>query len=120
MDGDGKEMMLNAAVNIGKFYAFLAQELRGILDPEVAAQLPEGVLDIELTQTWAHLAPLLEKNPVVKDNLETVYQRVMRIRKNAQDEATRNAGLREAKDYLVEVAERARTVSDLVGLFRRL
>lgn len=120
MADDGKETMLNAAINIGKFYAFLAQALRMVLDPQVAAQLPEDVMDIQLDQIRANLAPLLEKNHVVKENLEKVFHEVMRIRKAAQDKSMREVALREAKDYLVEVAERARTVSDLVGLFRRL
>ncbi|MFY9270165.1 MAG: hypothetical protein WAO55_10515 [Candidatus Manganitrophaceae bacterium] len=120
MNDAGKEMMLNAAVGIGKLYAFLAQALRMVLDPQVAAQLPEDLIDKQIDQIRADLAPLLEKNHVVKENLEKVCREVMRIRQSAQNESTRRSAAREAESYLIMVAERARTVSDLVALFRRL
>jgi len=60
MTDDGKTAMLNAAIEIGKFYAFLAQALRTVFDPKLAAQLPEALLDSQLDQIRAALAPILE------------------------------------------------------------
>lgn len=119
MSDNSKEAMLNAAANIGKFYAFLAQGLRTITDPQVSAQLPDGILDAQLAQIRADLAPILENNHVVRENLEKVDREVTRIRKAAQDPAKLGTARQEAEKYLPEVSERARTVSDLVGLFRR-
>ncbi|HLG21521.1 MAG TPA: hypothetical protein VI382_01805 [Candidatus Manganitrophaceae bacterium] len=120
MTDDGKTAMLNAAIEIGKFYAFLAQALRTVFDPKLAAQLPEALLDSQLDQIRAALAPILEKNQVVKKNLEKIDREVARIREAAQDDATRERAVRDAQQVAIEVADRAVTVSDLVGLFRRL
>jgi F0F1-type ATP synthase membrane subunit b/b' len=120
MSDDGKAALLNAAVSVGQFYAFLAQGLRMVFDPKAAAQLPESLFDTRLDQIRGALAPILEKNHVVKENLQKVDQEVTRIRKAAKDAATRSEAIEEAERYHADIAERARTVSDLVGLFRRL
>jgi hypothetical protein len=112
MPDDGKTALLNAAVNVGQFYAFLAQGLRRVFDPQAAAQLSDELFDARLDQIRAALAPVLEKNLVVKENLENADREVLRIR--------RAGAVDEAKQYHTEIAARARTISDLVGLFRRL
>lgn len=120
MKDEGGEVLLNAAVNIGQYYAFLAQALLRVYNPETAAQLSDEVFNEQLDQIRKRLSPILEKNHVVKGNLERVDQEVMRIKQAAGDKATQAAAIVEAQEYHKEVAERARTVSDLVGLFRRL
>ena len=74
MSDDGKAALLNAAVSIGHFYAFLAQGLRMVFDPKAAAQLPETLFDERLDQIRGNLAPILERNQVVKENLQKVDQ----------------------------------------------
>jgi hypothetical protein len=113
-------VLLKAAIDIGKYYAFLAQALRTVYDAEAAAQLADGDLDVMLNRVRADLAPILEKNHIVQENLERVHREVMRIRRAASDQTIKEAAAAEAKRYEPEILLRARTVSDLVALFRRL
>jgi len=117
---DGQIAMLNAAVIIGQYYAFLSQALRRIFDSSTAAQVSDEVFDARLAEIRLALAPILEKNSVVKENLESVDRNVARIRQEAKEKQRHSAALQEAERYYTEIALRARTVSDLVGLFRRL
>ena len=112
MTDDGKAVLLRTAVDIGKYYAFVGQALRAIYDPSAAAQLPMDLLDAQIDQLRASLAPVLDTNHVVKQNFAEIDNRLARIRKEkAVDDARR---------FGAEIQERAKVVSDLVALFRRL
>ena len=112
MADDGKALLLKTAVDVGKYYAFIGQALRAIYDPAAAAQLPMDLLDAQLNQLRASLAPVLDTNHVVKQNFAEIDNRVARIR---QEKA-----IDEARRFGAEIQERAKVVSDLVALFRRL
>ena len=120
MSDDGKTALLNAAAIIGEYYAYLAEALRRVYDPGAAAQVSEEQFDARLGDIRAALAPILERNRVVQENLESIDRTVTRIRKEAQGKETRAAALQEAQKFYSDISQRARTVSDLVGLFRRL
>ena len=120
MADDGKDTLLKIAADVGKYYAFIGQSLRSVYDREASAQLPSELLDAQIAQIRTALAPALEKNHVVKENFERVDQDVARIRRAAVDGAQRDAAIEEAKRYAVGIQERAKVVSDLVALFRRL
>lgn len=112
MADDGKAVLLKTAVDVGKYYAFIGQALRAIYDPAAAAQLPMDLLDAQIDQIRASLAPVLDTNHVVKQNFTEIDNQLARIRKEkAVDDARR---------FGAEIQERAKVVSDLVALFRRL
>ena len=112
------ETGLKAAMQLGVYYAYLAQALRMVINPEGPVELPEALLDQQLDQLKNHLATPLAKNPVVRQNLEQIDQAVARIRRQAGDPATWGAAVKEAKRMLPEIELRAKTVSDLVALLR--
>lgn len=120
MTDDGKALLLQTAANMGKYYAFVGQALRAIADPAAAAQLPAGVLDAQLDQLRNALAPALDTNPVVRDNIDEVHAELARIRRGAADGAGNAAAVDEARRFGAQIQERAKAVSDLVALFRRL
>lgn len=112
MADDGKALLLKTAADIGKYYAFIGQALRAIHDPAAAAQLPMDLLDSQLDQLRASLSPVLETNQVVKQNFAEIDNRLVRIRQEKD--------VNEARRFGAEIQERAKVVSDLVALFRRL
>jgi hypothetical protein len=112
MADDGKALLLQTAADVGKYYAFIGQALRALYDPAAAAQLPMDLLNTQLDQLRASLAPVLDTNHVVKQNFAEIDNQLARIRKEkAVDDARR---------FGAEIQERAKVVSDLVALFRRL
>ena len=123
-DGTQNINLIEIAANTGKYYSFLAQSLRVLYDEAMAAQLPSELLESQISEVWKALEPALEKNHVVKGNMTKVAEEVQRIRKayfatGAQD-PKRQALKEEAQKYGSQVQEKARVISDLVGLFRRL
>ena len=123
-DGTQNSNLLEIAANTGKYYSFLAQSLRTVYDEAMAAQLPAELLESQISEVWKALEPTLEKNQVVKTNMAKVAEEVNRIRKaysttNSQD-PKRQALKEEAQRYGSQIQEKARVISDLVGLFRRL
>jgi hypothetical protein len=116
--------LIEIAANTGKYYSFLAQSLRILHDEAMAAQLPGELLESQISEVWKTLEPALEKNHVVKENMAKVAEEVQRIRKAysaaAAHDPKRQALKEEAQRYGVQVQEKARVISDLVGLFRRL
>jgi hypothetical protein len=123
-DGAQNNNLIEIAANTGKYYSFLAQSLRALYDEAMAAQLPVELLESQISEVWKALQPALEKNQVVKTNMAKVAEEVNRIRKaysaaGAQD-PKRQALKEEAERYGSQVQEKARVISDLVGLFRRL
>lgn len=113
-----QEVGLKAAMQIGMYYACLAQALRRVINPEGPVELPEDLLNQQLDQLRTHLATPLSKNPVVKQNLEQIDKEVTRIRREAGHPETWGAAVKEAKRMLPEMEIRAKTVSDLVALLR--
>jgi hypothetical protein len=116
-------VLIEIAANVGKYYSFLAQSLRALYDEAVASQLPAELIESQLTEVRNALGPALDKNPVVKGNIEKVAEEVDRIRRaylatDIQDRK-RQALQEEAQRYSTQVQEKARVISDLVGLFRR-
>ncbi|TAK10459.1 MAG: hypothetical protein EPO39_00040 [Candidatus Manganitrophaceae bacterium] len=112
------EMGLKAAMQIGMYYAYLAQVLRMVINPEGPVELPEELLNQQLDQLREHLANPLARNRVVKQNIEQIDKEVLRIRREAGHPETWGAAVKEAKRMLPEVEIRAKTVSDLVALLR--
>ncbi len=115
-----KEVLLEAAVAIGKLYAFLAQALRVVIEPEANDGISEDLFNEQLDKIRKGLEPILSKNRIVQGNLAEIDKSVMKIREAASDETSRKHAVQEAQQYLPTVEERSRTVSDLVALFRRL
>jgi hypothetical protein len=113
-----EEKFLKAAMQIGMYYAYLAQSLRTVINPEGPAELPEEVLQGQLDEIRAGLDVILENNRVVKENVGEVDRKVAQIRRAASREATWGEAVKEAKRLLPEVESRAKTVSDLVALMR--
>jgi hypothetical protein len=120
MDISEKEVMLNAAVDIGKLYAFLAQALRVVIEPEAAKGMPEALFNKQLDKIRADLESELSNNRIVHKNIAEINKEVTKIREAASVEGTRVSAVKDARNYLPIVEERARTVSDLVALFRSL
>lgn len=120
MADDGKTQFLHIAANMGKYYAFVGQALRAVYDPAAAAQLPAAVLDAQLDQLRQALAPALEPNPVVKDNLDHIQAELARIRREAGDGTRGPAAIEAARRFGDHIQERAKAISDLVAVFRRL
>jgi len=119
MADDGKALLLKTAADVGKYYAFIGQALRAIHDPAAAAQLPMDLLDAQIDQLRASLAPVLDMNHVVKQNFAQIDEELARIRGAALNGDRRKAA-DEAQRFGVQIQERAKVVSDLVALFRRL
>jgi len=119
MADDGKAVLLKTAADVGKYYAFIGQALRAIYDPAAAAQLPTELLDAQIDQLRKSLAPVLETNHVVKQNFAQVDEELARIR-NASSNGDRQKAADEAQRFGAQIQERAKVVSDLVALFRRL
>jgi len=122
--GTQDNALVEIAANMGKYYSFLAQSLRALYDEAMAAQLPAELLESQIVEVRKALGPALDKNPVVKGNMEKVAEEVSRIRKaylatDAKD-SKRQTLKEEAQRYGAQVQEKARVISDLVGLFRRL
>ncbi|HIE65345.1 MAG: hypothetical protein ABGX83_03425 [Nitrospira sp.] len=115
-----KEVLLSTAVDIGKLYAFLAQALRVVIEPEAANGISEVLFNEQLDKIRADLDPKLSKNRIVRKNIAEIHQDVTKIRIAASTEATRMSAVKDARNYLPTVEERSRTVSDLVALFRSL
>jgi len=122
MENSGKEVLLKAAIDIGKLYAFLAQALRVIIDPEAKKGMSGSLFNEQLDKIRKDLEPILSKNQIVQKNLSAIDQRVMKIREAAEnaDETKRKDAIEEARRYLKTIEERTSTLSDLVALFRRL
>jgi hypothetical protein len=118
MADDGKALLLKTAADMGKYYAFVAQSLRTVYDPAAGAQLPSEVLDAQIAQIRAALAPVLDTNHVVKENLDHVGEELARIRREAA--SGKESAMADARRFGHEIQERAKAVSDLVALFRRL
>ncbi|MDC4227454.1 MAG: hypothetical protein MPW15_25280 [Candidatus Manganitrophus sp.] len=118
MTEDRHEVGLKAAMQIGMYYAYLAQALRMVINPEGPVELPEDLLNQQLDQLRDHLAVPLAKNQVVKQNIEQIEKEVSRIRQEAGHPETWGAAVKEAKRMLPELEIRAKTVSDLVALLR--
>ncbi|MEW6682949.1 MAG: hypothetical protein AB1451_08500 [Nitrospirota bacterium] len=118
MADDGKALLLKTAADVGKYYAFIGQALRAIYDPASAAQLPAEVLHGQIDQIRASLAPALETNPVVKQNFAEIDAQIERLRLEAA--GGEKKALAEARALGDKIQERAKVVSDLVALFRRL
>jgi hypothetical protein len=119
MADDGKALLLKTAADVGKYYAFIGQALRAIYDPASAAQLPSEVLHGQIDQIRASLAAALETNPVVKQNFAEIDAQVERLRLEAAGGDKQKAAA-EARALGERIQERAKVVSDLVALFRRL
>lgn len=123
-DGVQDNVLIEIAANMGKYYSFLAQSLRALYDEEMAAQLPAELLESQIAETHKALGPALGKNHVVKGNMEKVAEEVRRIREaylaTGAKDPKRQALKEEAQRYCSQVQEKARVISDLVGLFRRL
>ncbi len=115
-----KEVLLSAAVDIEKLYAFLAQALRVVIEPEAANGMPEDLFNEQLDKIRADLEPELSKNRIVHENIAGINKEVTKIREAASVEATRISAVKDARNYLPIVEERTRTVSDLVALFHSL
>ena len=120
MVDDGKAVLLRTAADVGKYYAFIGQALRAIYDPAAAAQLPMELLDSHIDQIRKSLAPVLETNHVVKQNFAQIDEELARIRRAASSNGERQKAADEAQRFGVQIQERAKVVSDLVALFRRL
>ncbi|WDT73880.1 MAG: hypothetical protein MPW16_11445 [Candidatus Manganitrophus sp.] len=118
MTEDRQGMGLKAAMQIGMYYAYLAQALRMVINPEGPVELPEDLLNQQLDQLRDHLAVPLAKNQVVKQNIEQIEKEVSRIRQEAGHPETWGAAVKDAKRMLPELEIRAKTVSDLVALLR--
>lgn len=123
-EGTQDNVLVEIAANMGKYYSFLAQSLRALYDEAMAAQLPAELLESQIAEVRKALGPALEKNQVVKGNMEKVAEEVSRIRKaylaTGAKDPKRQALREEAQRYGAQVQEKARVISDLVGLFRRL
>jgi len=123
-DGTQNSNLIEIAANTGKYYSFLAQSLRAVYDEAMAAQLPAELLESQISEVWKALEPALDKNQVVKTNMAKVAEEVDRIRKaysaTKNQDPKRQALKEEAQRYGSQVQEKARVISDLVGLFRRL
>ena len=119
MADDGKAVLLKTAADVGKYYAFIGQALRAIYDPAAAAQLPTELLDAQIDQLRTSLAPVLDTNHVVKQNFAQVDEELARIR-NVASNGDRQKAADEAQHFGAQIQERAKVVSDLVALFRRL
>jgi hypothetical protein len=115
---DREEKFLKAAMQLGMYYAYLAQALRMIINPEGPSELPAEVLQDQLNQMHTDLNLVLASNPVVKGNFDEIDRKVTQIRQSASKQATWGEAVKEAKRYLPEVEIRAKTVSDLVALMR--
>lgn len=113
-----EEKFLKAAMQLGIYYAYLAQALRMIINPEGPAELSEEVLQSRLDEMRAGLGAILANNRVVKENVEEIGRKVTQIRLSASKQSTWGEAVKEAKRTLPEVEIRARTVSDLVALMR--
>jgi hypothetical protein len=113
-----EEKFLKAAMQLGMYYAYLAQALRGIINPEGPSELPEALLTRELDQIRSGLNAVLANNRVVRENVEQLDRKVTQIRQAAAQETTWGEAVKEAKRLLPEVETRAKTVSDLVALMR--
>lgn len=120
MEISEKEVLLKAAVDIGKLYAFLAQALRVVIDPEVNKGISEDLFNEQLDKIRKNLEATLSVNQIVQKNISEIDQRVMKIREAASDKTKQKHAIDDAQRYLPIVEERASTVSDLVALFRRL
>ncbi|SRR5579884_569522 len=118
MAEDRYEIGLKAAMQIGMYYAYLAQALRMVINPEGPVELPEALLNQQLDQLRNHLMLPLSKNPVVRQNFEALDKEVARIRQSAADPGTWGMAVKEAKRTLPELEIRSKTVSDLVALLR--
>lgn len=112
------ERALKAAMQIGMYYAYLAQALRMIINPEGPAELSEEVLFGQLERIRADLGAVLAGNRVVKENVAQIDRKVTQIRQAASKQTTWGEAVKEAKRYLPEVEIRAKAVSDLVALMR--
>ena len=123
-EGTQDNVLIEIAANMGKYYSFLAQSLRALYDEAMAAQLPAELLESQIAEVRKAMGSALEKNQVVKGNMEKVAEEVDRIRKAyiaAGSQAGKRQALKEeAQRYGAQVQEKARVISDLVGLFRRL
>ncbi len=123
-EGTQDNVLVEIAANMGKYYSFLAQSLRALYDEAMAAQLPAELLESQIAEVRKALEPALGKNQVVKGNMEKVAEEVSRIRKaylaTSAKDPKRQALKEEAQRYVAQVQEKARVISDLVGLFRRL
>lgn len=113
-----EEKFLRAAMQLGLYYAYLAQALRRVINPEGPSELPEERLRSELDQLRSGLISVLANNRVVRENIEQIDRKVAQIRLAAAQETTWGEAVKEAKRLLPEVETRARTVSDLVALMR--
>lgn len=118
MTDDRYDRMLKAAVQLGMYYAYLAQLLRKVINPEGPADLPEDLLRSHLERMRDDLKQLLATHPVVKEHVEEVGRKVGRIREAASKQATWGEAVKEARRYLPEIEIRAKTVGDLVALTR--
>lgn len=113
------EKALKVAMRIGLYYAYLAQALRMVINPEGPAELSEEVLHAQLDQIRGELSALLADYRAVKENIDEVDRKVSQIRQAASKLATWGEAVKEAKRYLPEVEIRAKTVGDLVALLHR-
>lgn len=119
MADEGKALLVKTAADVGKYYAFIGQALRTIYDPASATQLPAEVLDTQLNNLREALAPALDTNPVVKQNFAEIDAQLERIRLEASAGEKQKA-IEQAREFAAQIQERAKVVSDLVALFRRL
>lgn len=119
MADEGKALLVKTAADVGKYYAFIGQALRSIYDPAAATQLPAEVLDTQLNNLREALAPAMDTNPVVKQNFADIDAQIERIRLEASA-GERQKAVDEARAFAAQIQERAKAVSDLVALFRRL
>ncbi len=109
---------LAAAANLAHYYTVLAHALRRVHDAQARAQLTDTAVDEQLTQLRIQLVPVLDRNPVVRDHVDSVALEVARIRKAAA--AGERGAAEDARRMAEQVEGRARTVTDLVALFRSL
>jgi hypothetical protein len=119
MADEGKALLVKTAADVGKYYAFIGQALRSIYDPASGAQLPPEVLDTQLDNLREALAPVLDTNPVVKQNFAEIDAQIERIRLEASA-GEKQSAVEQARAMAAQIQERAKVVSDLVALFRRL
>ncbi|HZR45478.1 MAG TPA: hypothetical protein VFA47_02145 [Candidatus Manganitrophaceae bacterium] len=113
-----EEKFLRAAMQLGIYYAYLAQALRSVINPEGPSELPEAVLTRELDQIRSGLEAVLANNRAVQESVAQIDRKVTQIRRAAAQETTWGEAVKEAKRILPEIETRARTVSDLVALMR--
>ena len=118
------QIFLEVAANLTRFYTFMGHSLRFVSEDAASGELPLEQLESQMTQARTTLLPRIDKNPVMKNKIESDYSTTQKLtadfRNLKPNDPAREKIKQEARRLSAYAKEKSASLSDLVAIFRSL